>query len=654
MIIDRKYTGFPEGRELNEMQELLVPYIEDSSYNLVVGSPTGSGKSTALTMFGHQHLENGKSVVYVGITKALVDEKLESVSEEGHPWAEYPMFTLTGDFVLDDAAVRELQKAKIIMATPESLLARLRNHTSDKSKFLDNIGLVVWDEIHLVAEESRGGNYEIAVAELASHYPEIQHVALSGTIPNANEFQAWFDNIGNKPCKLIVSDYRAVPVETKFVVYSPLSGKVNDVEAAKIVEIKKLVSSKPDEKWMICVFKKAFGKAIHKELQDAGYNFALHNADLDRTTRKDVERAIRNKSYDGVICTQTLMTGVNMPTPNLILTALEVAQKPVPVYTLHQAMGRAGRKGLDDAGYCYLLTNSGNYNFHKERLEQGERIVSTLHEPSILATHFLGAIHMGTIKHENDIEVWFERTFLYAQNKMLKVDDFNASDVRSKLLLHMRACGMIGSKDPNGWLTLTNRGKISVQQMVDPYHFADILKNFKTYLSLASPTDVDLAMAFSCCSAYRASYIGKDQKRNAPPELVGRCPDEYLAHASATYARLKGKDPLYYFTTANFQVWQDSMRIGEAVVRASKESEKWYEQDDSLLRALFVRIQMKLGMSEAILKSHKLTAKEAKKLVAEGYNTIEAVKDNKSEAAKILGKSSTSSRLADLGLLLGD
>jgi replicative superfamily II helicase len=178
------------GYDLNPAQQLVVPHLDEEK-NLLISFPTSAGKTLTINMVAYKYLYGNprKRLMYVAPMKALVEEKKRDWTEESHPYNQFNLVIVTGDYVGTWEDEKTVAEADIIVITPESLASRLRNIEAAKSKLLENIGLLVIDEVHLLDEEGRGATLEAALLEFTTENPNVPILALSATVPKQSPFR---------------------------------------------------------------------------------------------------------------------------------------------------------------------------------------------------------------------------------------------------------------------------------------------------------------------------------------------------------------------------------------------------------------------------------------------------------------------------------
>ena len=147
--------------------------------NMVVAVPTASGKSLiGYTAALKTILERRKKVIYIVPLKALASEKKDDMDRFSH--LGFKTAISVGDLDSED---RWLNDADFIVATSEKADSLIRH----RSRIMDDVGLVIADEIHLIHDPSRGPTLEVALTKIKRRNRDIQIIALSATISNAND-----------------------------------------------------------------------------------------------------------------------------------------------------------------------------------------------------------------------------------------------------------------------------------------------------------------------------------------------------------------------------------------------------------------------------------------------------------------------------------
>src|SRR5580693_5814607 len=161
---------------------------------VLVAAPTGSGKTVVGEYAVHLALTQGKKCFYTTPIKALSNQKYNDLVRR---YDTDTVGLLTGDNAING-------DAPVVVMTTEVL----RNMLYAGSPALKDLGFVVLDEVHYLADRSRGAVWE----EVIIHLPEsVRVVALSATVSNAEEFGEWLDQVRGGTT-VIVDEHRPVPL----------------------------------------------------------------------------------------------------------------------------------------------------------------------------------------------------------------------------------------------------------------------------------------------------------------------------------------------------------------------------------------------------------------------------------------------------------
>jgi len=179
--------------EFDPFQIAACHAVEEGS-GVLVAAPTGAGKTVVGEFAAHLALKLGKKCFYTTPIKALSNQKY---SEFVAMFGEDRVGLLTGDTSING-------EADVLVMTTEVL----RNMLYAGSNTLTNLGYVVMDEVHYLADKFRGAVWE----EVLIHLMEsVQVISLSATVSNAEEFGEWLGEVrGNT--QVIVSEIRPIPL----------------------------------------------------------------------------------------------------------------------------------------------------------------------------------------------------------------------------------------------------------------------------------------------------------------------------------------------------------------------------------------------------------------------------------------------------------
>ncbi|MGA1171310.1 MAG: DEAD/DEAH box helicase, partial [Aquiluna sp.] len=162
---------------LDDFQEQACRSLE-SGHGVLVAAPTGAGKTIVGEFAIHLALASGQKVFYTTPIKALSNQKFAELVKR---YGKERVGLLTGDN-------NNNSEAQIVVMTTEVL----RNMIYATSTTLKDLGFVVMDEVHYLADRFRGAVWE----EVILHLPKyVKVVSLSATVSNADEFGAWLAEV---------------------------------------------------------------------------------------------------------------------------------------------------------------------------------------------------------------------------------------------------------------------------------------------------------------------------------------------------------------------------------------------------------------------------------------------------------------------------
>lgn len=411
--------------------------------SLVVSVPTASGKS----IIGYipalkKVLEEKKRVLYIVPLKALASEKKEDLEEFAH--LGFSVAMSTGDLDSDGSGI---ENADIIVATSEKADSMIRHG----SRWIDSVGLVIADEIHMIHDPDRGPTLEVALTKLILRNPGLQVIALSATISNAEDLAMW---IG---ADLVKDTWRPVPLREGVYFDGEIKFddmKIRDVPPEKD-EIWALVKQTVSEGGQCVVFvnSRRSTEAVASRIADKMKNHydsvlseqdrklleggseptalgrklaecvsrgsAFHNAGLTFRQRKYVEDGFRSGKIKCITATPTLAAGINLPARRVIVRDTgrfesNVGNVPVSVMEIKQMCGRAGRPGYDPYGEAVLIAKNhadSDRLMYDYIMKDTERLTSKLGNEKVLRGHILGLIATGDADSDGSIVEFLKSTF---------------------------------------------------------------------------------------------------------------------------------------------------------------------------------------------------------------------------------------------------
>ena len=198
--------------------------VEDG-HGVLVCAPTGAGKTVVGEFAVSLALRQGTRCFYTTPIKALSNQKYHDLVD-AH--GEDAVGLLTGDVSINSSA-------DILVMTTEVL----RNMIYAGSGALDRLTHVIMDEIHFLADASRGAVWEEVILNLEEH---VSIIGLSATVSNSEEFGRWLTTVRGDT-KVIVTEKRPVPLDQWMMVgrkiyplFEPDSGGQVNAELARRIQ----------------------------------------------------------------------------------------------------------------------------------------------------------------------------------------------------------------------------------------------------------------------------------------------------------------------------------------------------------------------------------------------------------------------------------
>lgn len=471
LAINDKITSLLENHGISELFPPQIRAFETgvlNGKNLVLAVPTSAGKTLVAEICMMKAILEGRGkALYLVPLRSLAREKYSDFKKYDSLGIRTAMSV--GDY--DSPGVR-LREADIIVLTTERADSLVRH----KVEWLNEIGVIVVDEIHLVNDPKRGPTLEMVLAKLLKTIREVQVVALSATISNAEDIAGWLE------AELVKSDWRPVPLTEGVFLDNQISfnnGKKRVVRRKRREDSADIVCDILDEGGQALVFvsnrkstvsmakklapsiKPYLKQDIREKLAVIGKRIAgkvsapeaskslgrlmmsgvaFHHAGLDNTERAFVEDSFKQDLLKVIIATPTLAAGVNLPARRVLIRDYRRFEQgrgslPIPILEYKQMAGRAGRPKYDQYGEAILIARSEQeQDFLIERylLSDPEIITSKLASPDAVRFHVLSSIAAEMTQTRSEIDDLVGGTFFSYQFEREEID-FHVSSALSYL-----------------------------------------------------------------------------------------------------------------------------------------------------------------------------------------------------------------------------
>ncbi|NWU79001.1 ASCC3 protein, partial [Onychorhynchus coronatus] len=453
-----KFTHF------NPIQTQIFHTLYHTDCNVLLGAPTGSGKTVAaeLAIFRVFNKYPTSKAVYIAPLKALVRERIEDWKVRIEEKLGKKVVELTGDVTPD---MRAIAQADLIVTTPEKWDGVSRSWQN--RSYVQKVAILIIDEIHLLGDE-RGPVLEVIVSRtnfISSHTEKpVRVVGLSTALANARDLADWL-NINQMGLFNFRPSVRPVPLEVHIQGFpgqhycprmasmnKPAFQAIRSHSPAKPVLI--FVSSRRQTRLTaldLIAFlateddPKQWLKMDEREMNDVivtvrdsnlkltlAFGIGMHHAGLHERDRKTVEELFVNCKIQVLIATSTLAWGVNFPAHLVIVKGTEYYDGKTrryvdyPITDVLQMMGRAGRPQFDDQGKAVILVHDIKKDFYKKFLYEPFPVESSLLE--VLADHLNAEIAAGTITSKQDAMDYITWTYFF-RRLIMNPSYYNLDDV---------------------------------------------------------------------------------------------------------------------------------------------------------------------------------------------------------------------------------
>jgi hypothetical protein len=350
-----EFVAWTEGRgwELYPAQEEALLEVFAGAH-VIVGTPTGSGKSLVALGAHVAALTSGRRSFYTAPIKALVSEKFFALCAD---LGAERVGMLTGDATINPTA-------PVICATAE-IVANMALRIGPEAP-LDQ---VVMDEFHFYGDPERGWAWQVPLLEV----PAAQFILMSATLGDTTRVEEGLARRGSRPVAVVRSAVRPVPLRFEYrrtplheTIESLLAADqaplyvVHFTQAAAVAQAQALtsaqVTTRPQREAIAAAlvgfrFAPGFGHTLARLVR---HGIGVHHGGMLPKYRRLVERLTQAGLLRVVVGTDTLGVGVNLPLRTVVFSGLAkydgTTSRLVSAREFHQIAGRAGRAGYDTTG----------------------------------------------------------------------------------------------------------------------------------------------------------------------------------------------------------------------------------------------------------------------------------------------------------------
>lgn len=490
----------------NPMQTQIFHTLYHTEHNVLLGSPTGSGKTIACELAMWQAFRDhpGSKVVYIAPMKALVRERVKDWNSKLTKPLGLKLVELTGDNTPDTRTIRD---ADIIITTPEKWDGISRSWQT--RSYVRQVSLVIIDEIHLLGGD-RGPILEIIVSRMnyiaSQSDSKVRLMGMSTAAANAQDLANWLgvkEGLYN-----FQHSVRPVPLEIYIDGFPEQTGfcaLMQSMNRPSFLAIKQHSPTKPviifvasrrqtrltsrdlihfcgmednprrflhmEEDELQQVLYKVKDENLREALQ---FGIGLHHAGLVEADRNIAEELYLNNKIQILVATATLAWGVNLPAHLVVVKGTQFYDAKIEGYRdmdltdVLQMLGRAGRPQFDTSGIAKIFTQESKKSFYKYFLHRGFPVESSLHK--VVDDHLGAEVSAGTITTKQDALDYLTWTFFFRrlhknptyyglQIPAEEQDSLSAQDEANKYLINIVNTSM-SSLAESGCILSHNNGDV--------------------------------------------------------------------------------------------------------------------------------------------------------------------------------------------------
>lgn len=575
--------AFPkhESNYLNKIQSKVFPTVFETDKNVLLCSPTGSGKTNVALLAILRLINNNMTkvsnsfklkkfkVIYISPLKALIQEQLREFLLRLVPTFGMIVNELTGDLGLSKHQINE---SHLLITTPEKWDVITRKNLD--FSFYHEIKLIIIDEIHLL-HDLRGPVLESIIMRIFQKIDQyglkIRLIGLSATLPNYKDIAKFIRVDMNSGLFYFDSSYRPCPLKQQYIsikekkpikklnainesCYEKLVDCLNNkfqliifvhsrketYNTSKFLKNQLLKNDKlnlltNNNIGIIEILKQESKNLTNENLIEVlPYGFGIHHAGLKKSERNIIEDLFVQGILRVLVSTATLAWGVNLPAHTVIIKGTEVYSPERGFWTqfssqdIFQMLGRAGRPKYDTHGEGVIITTDDQILYYLAMLNQQLPIESQLLRqlPDCLNSEIV----LQNIRSLDDGVNWLSNSYLNI--RMLNSpsfydleDDFNDKDLYNRkidlihsALMILKENKLIDYDEETGLIKSNDLGKISSYFYINYETTSFYNNNLKSW-----HTEIDVLKIFSYSTEFKYIKVRHEEKFEIK-KLLESCP----------------------------------------------------------------------------------------------------------------------------------
>ncbi|GFY42173.1 helicase POLQ-like [Trichonephila inaurata madagascariensis] len=595
---------------------LVLPAVKQKR-NLIYSLPTSGGKTlVAEILIMRELLCYFKDAILVLPYISLVQEKVRGLAP----------FAIDLDFVIEECAGikgtipprKRRKRHTLYICTIEK--AHSLVNSMIEAKRMDEIGLIVVDELHMIGEKGgRGAVLESLLSKVIFISKRTQIIGMSATLSNMGDLLQFLN------AEVYEKDFRPIELKEYVKVGKELYELVDkhseewrlvrnldfgytkdmlvrdpDMITGLILEVipqnsclvfcptkkhcenvakmvcqflpNSVVSHKKDEKDVLLKTLKEEGNGNVCEIlsQSFKYGIAYHHSGLTMDERKLIEEAYQNGVLCCLICTSTLAAGVNLPAKRVILRAPYIGMEFITLSRYKQMIGRAGRAGIDDSGESILIIKpTDRFNVGKLLTSDMDSCQSNfITDPERLHTLILSLAGLEIANTISDVYSFMDHTLAAIQNRKVGCTPSSVIEDTIKTLIEHNLI-QYDTANTDKFCT-THLGKAAFRGGVDIATVEEflnrlsqglnglVLHSYLHLLYLITPTEFSASVPFSADIFYQA-YTSLSSNDIAVAEQIGISERTVMLMASG---RSFGKNQMilrhFYLSLILYDLWKQN------------------------------------------------------------------------------------------------